>query len=58
MSRRGRGPPPIPLLHHGPRLSDRDFEAAYGALDEYVILEALDDDPCLIVLFSCWYTLM
>ena len=36
-------PPPIPLLHHGPLLSDGDFEVAYRSFDEY-ILEALDDD--------------
>ena len=33
------GPPPIPLLHHGARLSEREFLD-----DTYIILEALYDD--------------
>ena len=38
MARRGNRPP-IPLLHQGSCLNDREFEAAYCQLDEYIVLD-------------------
>ena len=42
--KKGEGPPPIPLLHQGARLTDREFGDAYASLGEFIIFEALDNE--------------
>ncbi|OLQ14933.1 hypothetical protein AK812_SmicGene929 [Symbiodinium microadriaticum] len=42
-SRSQDGPPPIPMLYQGFRLSLEAFEDAYGTLEDFIIFEALGD---------------
>ena len=42
-SRSDDGPPTIPLLHHGCRLSLEEFELAYNTLEDVIIFQVMGD---------------